>query len=72
MESILSSNPLVQYKLLRQVGKGSYGKVYRALERSTNATLAAQPVNRVPASGDGSSWLLRKARSAPNHHSGAS
>ena len=72
MESILSSNPLVQYKLLRQVGKGSYGKVYRALERSTNATLAAQPVNRVPASGDGSYWLLRKARSAPNHHSGAS
>ena len=65
MESILSSNPLVQYKLLRQVGKGSYGKVYRALERSTNATLAAQPVNRVPASGDGSSWLLQKARSAP-------
>ena len=72
MEPISSSNPLVQYKLLRQVGKGSYGKVYRALERSTNATLAAQPVNRVPASGDGSYWLLRKARSAPNHHSGAS
>ena len=64
MESISSSNPLVQYKLLRQVGKGSYGKVYRALERSTNATLAAQPVNRVPASGDGSSWLLREVRSA--------
>ena len=40
MEPISSSNPLVQYKLLRQVGKGSYGKVYRALERSTNATLA--------------------------------
>ena len=71
MEPISSSNPLVQYKLLRQVGKGSYGKVYRALERSTNATLAAQPVNMVPASGDGSSWLLRKARSAPNHHPGA-
>ena len=53
MESISSSNPLVQYKLLRQVGKGSYGKVYRALERSTNATLAAQPLNRVPASAPG-------------------
>ena len=48
MESISSSNPLVQYKLLRQVGKGSYGKVYRALERSTNATLASQLVERVP------------------------
>ena len=48
MESISSSNPLVQYKLLRQVGKGSYGKVYRALERSTNATLASQLVDRVP------------------------
>jgi serine/threonine protein kinase len=48
MESISSSNPLVQYKLLRQVGKGSYGKVYRALERSTNATLASQLVKRVP------------------------
>ena len=38
----------MQYKLLRQVGKGSYGKVYRALERSTNATLASQLVDRVP------------------------
>ena len=44
----LVASTLVQYKLLRQVGKGSYGKVYRALERSTNATLAFQLVDRVP------------------------
>ena len=44
MESISSSNPLVQYKLLRQVGKGSYGKVYRAVERATDATVAVKVI----------------------------
>ena len=62
MESISSSNPLVQYKLLRQVGKGSYGKVYRAVERSTHATLAFLLVKTRP--GDGSSRLLYSPRSA--------
>ena len=38
------SNPLVRYKLLRQVGKGSYGKVYRAIERLTDATVAIKVI----------------------------
>ena len=42
--SIDKSNPLVKYKLLSQVGKGSYGKVYRAVNRATDATVAVKVI----------------------------
>lgn len=56
---IEASNPLVRYKLLAQVGKGSYGKVYRASERAIDDRPSCgawrKPAHQVPPLSGGSS-----------------